>query len=223
MMPALALLLGGVGQARATFVTDSSGFSSPQVIDFSQSGSFTFTPGPVLIGSPVGQNITWSSTDGYAVIGNGGYGLGSNGIWDSGRNGYTGLNASVGDMTFSFNSGPVSAVGGFINYAPGVGPDLIITALAADGSVLESYDINQLAPISTPGQYDAGAFRGIIRPTADIAAFRVSNEVAVLDNLTFSQPAPNAVPAPSTLAMLGTALFTCLGYFGWRRRKLAAA
>ncbi len=34
---------------------------------------------------------------------------------------------------------------------------------------------------------------------------------------------PSAVPEPSTLTLLGTAAVTGLGFFGWRRRKPAAA
>jgi hypothetical protein len=36
-------------------------------------------------------------------------------------------------------------------------------------------------------------------------------------------PLTQLVPEPSTLALIGTAGITALGYFGWRRRKLAAA
>jgi hypothetical protein len=35
-------------------------------------------------------------------------------------------------------------------------------------------------------------------------------------------PLTQLVPEPSTLALIGTASITALGYFGWRRRKLAA-
>ncbi len=108
-------------------------------------------------------------------------------------------------MTFTFNDGLVSGVGGFINYAPGFASALI-EALAADGiTILESYVLNLDAPISTPGGVDDGAFRGILRATADIGAFRVSNGYVVLDDLTFGGGGTQSVPEPSSLAMLGVA------------------
>jgi hypothetical protein len=45
---------------------------------------------------------------------------------------------------------------------------------------------------------------------------------ATADSLEVNIPSdPSAVPAPSSLTLAGTALFTVLGYFGWRRVKLA--
>ena len=94
---------------------------------------------------------------------------------------------------------------------------LHVTALDSNGNVLESYDLSLLVPINTPGQTDGGAFRGIMRPTADIAALTVSDGFVVLTDLTFSHDA-TAVPEPAsqTLLCLGT---LSVGGYCWRRNK----
>ena len=188
---ALALAMLAVSTLQAGLVTSVSEFpegAGTTVIDFSEfSGPFLFTAGPVQIGDPAARDIEWFSTASNSVIGNGSYGLSTNGSWTSGRNGYTGLNTSSGSMTFRFNDSPVAGVGGFMNYAPGTAATAIIEALDQAGEILESYDLIALAPISTPGGVDAGAFRGIVRAQADIYALRVSNAFDVLDDFTFTE------------------------------------
>jgi hypothetical protein len=228
-MGVLPLWGGWLSPARASLVTTSAGFAAPvEVVDFSQfTGGFTFGPGPKQIGFFVAEDIVWSSTNasnnGGAVIGNGSYSLGDNGSWD-GAFSFTGLNDSSSDfgvvdnMTYQFNSAPVAAVGGFINYAPNFG-DVTISALDGLGNVLESYDLSLLAPIDTPGQTDGGAFRGIMRPTADIAAFTVSDGYVALTDLTFSHnEGVAAVPEPASLTLLGLGALGMWGYY--RRRKI---
>ena len=185
---ALLMLSTMAERLSAELATVSSAIPAPAiVIDFSQfSGSFTNTSGPVQIGGLVGEEIAWSSSDSISVIGNGNYGLLSNGSWNQGRSGYVG--GFVGTtMRFTFNDGPVASVGGFVNYAPAGSCCLTIVALANDNTVLESIDVGVLAPISSPGGINEGGFRGIVRPRADIAAFEVTGRFAVLDNLTFSR------------------------------------
>ena len=210
----VAILLSVPTIARADVIRGLSGVSAT-VIDFEQFAGtgYNFTFGPVQLGGPVGMDVVFTAnpvgrgiSGRGSVLGSGGYGLGANGEW-GGSQTYSGLDSSAGWMTYTFNSGPVASVGGFLNYAPGAGTNVSIEALDAAGNTLESYLLGQVAPIDTPGAVNAGAFRGISRATADIAAFRVSNQFVILDNLTFS-PAP--VPEPSTLVLLasgGLALF----------------
>jgi len=202
--------------AHASLITLPSDIPSPStVIDFSDyAGVNTVTTvGPVQVGNLVGVDVTFSSDnpDG-SLLGSGPYGLADNGAWDSSLT-MVGLNTDfVGfdlyTMTFSFNSGPVSAVGAFMNYAAFDGSffgDVIISALAADSSVLEQWDITTDAPISTPNALNDGAFRGILRPTADIFGFSVSNSAAVLTNLTFSSTEASdtqVTPEPGSMILM---------------------
>jgi hypothetical protein len=211
------LLLAGVAPARAALITSAAELTAPTVVDFNQFTTRVNGTGPFQVGGTVGENIVFTSTGTLSFIGSTtGYDLGPNGSWQPSKGPFTGSNfgANPGSMTYTFNSGPVSGVGGFVNYDPTV-PPLVIEALGAGGVVLESYNINALAPISTPGQVNAGAFRGILRPTADVVAFRVSNGDVVLDDLTFTRVA--AIPEPSTLALMGVGA-AGLAIYRWRRR-----
>ena len=88
----------------------------------------------------------------------------------------------------------------------------MIEALGISGNILESYNIEALAPISTPGGLNAGAFRGISRAQGDIYGFRLSNRITVVDDLTFVK----AVPEPSIIGLFATGLFG----LGFARRKV---
>ena len=217
---------------RADFITSAAGLTDAKIVTFSQfSSGFAFGPGPAAVGGLVGERITFSSsnaaTNGGAFLGTGTYRISPNGTWDRGRGGFVGLNAGVGTITIAFLDAPVAQVGGFLNYAvsPGL-PDVTVAVLAADGTVLESDNLAQLAPISTPGTTNSGAFRGISRTQADIYGFRVANSFVVLDDLTFSRTpgvAPvNPVPGPATIVLgLVGVLSAGLGRFVRSGRRVA--
>ncbi len=194
----------GTQNAFADTITDAGNIPEPsQTVDFSQftgdfsadcpdifSGDFCFTVGPIQVGDLVLEDIIWSSTHVGSVIGNGVYGLGDNGGWDSDRNGYVGINfaADTAVMKFDFNDGAVCAVGGFVNYGPNEFPDpFVIRALDNGDVVLETFDVRSDAPISTPAAQNDGAFRGIVRASNDIAAIELTGEFDVLDDLKFSR------------------------------------
>ena len=178
--------------------------------DFSNFGDFVKTTGPVTLDS----GAIWTSTDSSSVIGNGDYQLFQNGVWNADRNGFTGLNVANGSMTYTLPF-EVNYVGGFMNYFSPPSTDIIISALDRDGDLLESYILNTLAPIVSLGGINEGAFRGISRGATDIAAFRVSNGYAVLDDLTFG----TAVPVPAALWLFGSGL---LGLVAVAKRKVRA-
>ena len=212
------------GQVDAGFVTDASAIPTPsKVVDFSQFNNQQRTKGPVEIGGLVGESISWTSSSAQSSVGLSPitHEFGANGRWSVfGRGGFTATNVLGASMTYTFNAGPVSAVGGLINYDPDLqgSPDVTITALGLGGVVLQTYDIITLAPISTPGELDIGAFRGIVDSTADIYAFQVANGLVALDDLTFSGPRANVVPEPSSAILVGLGLIGTLEAIRRRRR-----
>lgn len=193
------------GLAQAALITMNTMSISEDFSDFS--GDFD-TGKPVTLAS---GDASWTSDYSGAVIGNEFYQLLGNGYWDSGRNGFTGLAIDGASMTFSFKDN-VNYVGGFMNYYSS-SSNILIESLGRDNSVLESYALDLLAPISTPDGKNKGAFRGISSDAFDIAAFRVSNGYVVLDDLTFNA----AVPVPAALWLFGSGL---LGLIAVARRKV---
>jgi hypothetical protein len=206
-IPAVVLILvSWVGFSPATLITNSAGFQNPAIIDFSQYSTCSFgsvgcSP-PLNIDGLVGEVVSFTGTPGFlgASAYNALFGLETNGFWDSGRNGFVGINNGQGTTgvfaRFTFVSGLVSAVGAFENYSPGVGGTPIIRALGLTGQVLEQYDLSLLAPIATPGGVNQGAFRGIVRLTNDIAAIEYVDGFQAVDNLTFSRSVIGIVAEP---------------------------
>lgn len=97
----------------------------------------------------------------------------------------------------------------------GSGGNPMIEAIAADGvTVLEAYDLFASAPITTPGGTNDGAYRGILRDSADIAFFRFSGSYLIMHDLTTSA----AIPVPSTILLLGLGLIS----FAFAGRKKSA-
>ena len=83
--------------------------------------------------------------------------------------------------------------------------NMVLEALGSSNNVLESYAINLLAAISTPSGTDDGAFRGIVRGSADVYAFRFTGAFGVIDDLSFNGQG-SRVPEPASLALVGLAL-----------------
>ncbi|MBV8145273.1 MAG: VPLPA-CTERM sorting domain-containing protein [Gammaproteobacteria bacterium] len=156
-------------------------------------------PGPYNIGG--GLTATGSPFVNVAGTANSGYGLNDNGTWNQS---WVATNGA-GVVTISLG-GLYSFVGGLMNYAAvngkpaGVG-DPVIQALAADGTtVLDTYDLGTLAPISTPGATNGSAFRGVSDPTADIAYLRFSGSYILAH--TIEVGGNNVVPLPAAAWLL---------------------
>ncbi len=189
------------------------------VVDFSTQPTVSNVTGPIQIGDLVGLDIevtTITNNNGLYANYNG-WGLCDNGNWSSPRT-YISSQSQEG-MRIAFNDGPVSQVGALMNNARGCGPDMVITALDADMNVLETYNITQLAEIVT----NDGAFRGISRPSADIAYLEVNGESPVLDDLTFSADAGIAIsttPVPMSVGslVLLAGILSLFGLITLRRR-----
>ena len=138
------------------------------------------------------------------------------GTWGPERNGYAFLNGSSGHLRFRFSE-PVTKVGAFLNTITPLGPqhNMLLVALAQNGSVLETLDITANLPFDPILERDGG-FRGIARNTADLWTFEVRNRFAGIDNLAveglgLGGPIPAPVPLPATAALLLAAL-AALGY-----------
>jgi hypothetical protein len=211
--PLFAAMLLFAAHAGASVVTSIPGGT---VLPFP--GVDYFGPGPQTVAS----GVTWSSTnDGSnttaAVYGftfsTSQYGFLGNGQWTGALGTMAGLNNATDDtgvtdsMTFAFAT-PVSAVGGFLNYAPGFSTPTTIAVWDSNGTLIESFDLIFL----TGGADDTGAFYGFQETTKNISYFTLTDNYIGITNLTVS-----AVPEPGSLVLISTGL---LGVIGFGRRRL---
>jgi hypothetical protein len=200
--------------AAAYLSTSSGDLISPAVIDFSQFTSQQSVGSGVQVGQLVGEDVFLTAV-GDARVGPMNHGLGANGQWS--RDGALSNDLLLGTFTFKFNNGPVRGAGGLVNYCPDcAAPSVLIEALDNSGNVLEGYDLVVSAPISTPNANNAGAFRGIVRPSNDIHALRLSYAFVVIDDLAFTR-----VPEPTALGLALVGGVASCFVLGRRRSRLA--
>ena len=210
----LAVLMSPLAVNAALITSDT--ITNSTVVDFSTQATVSNVSGPIQIGGLIGEDITVTGNPDSGLYTNfDGWGLLGNGTWGDGMTYISANNARPGDLIFSFNDGPVSAVGGLMNYAVPSDWDLEISVFDGTMTLLESYNITTLADIVTPGGSNEGGFRGIDRGSSvDISYFVVTGFVPVLDDLTFTRSV--SVPEPGTLSLLFLGL---LGMGAARRRR----
>lgn len=208
------------GALASTLVSTQGAYTGPQ-LDLSAytTGNYNFTFGPVAVGA----GLTFTANPGGggnsgqgSVVGQGGYGLASNGSF-GGSAVYIGVDSATGYDEIKFASAQTQFYG-FWNYAPGVGDDATISTLDSTGNILQSFDLAVLAPISTPGGFNQFAFRGIDGTDA-FYGVRFGGNYLLLAATADGGPV-GGVPEPASWAML-IAGFGLTGA-AMRRRRVAA-
>ncbi|NJC09692.1 PEPxxWA-CTERM sorting domain-containing protein [Polymorphobacter fuscus] len=210
------------GATASTLVTTPGAYSGPTLnLSPYATGDYNFTFGPVN----VGPGLTFTAAPGGggnsgqgSVVGQGSYGLNANGSF-GGSAVYIGVDSGTGYAQITFASAQTQFYG-FWNYAPGIGNAPTLSTLDVSGNVLQSFDLSALAPISTPGGFNAFAFRGI-EGTDQFHGVRFGGSYILLAATADGDPV-GGVPEPASWAMLITG-FGLVGAAARRRRSVAVA
>jgi hypothetical protein len=158
-----------------------------------------FGSGPLAAGA-AGFDVTFSANFSFAAYGRLNTGFGANGNW------YTrdGVSASFSNENFvSLALGaPVTHIGAFMNYEPNASVSPILRAFNASNELIASFNLDLLAPISTPGVQDAALFRGI-EFAGGIHRIEMSgSNLSATDFLVIEADAPSSVPEPKAMLLL---------------------
>jgi hypothetical protein len=230
-----ALGLSGSVKA-ATLLTDASGYSGPVLSDMGYSAYYTYSAGPLTAngeyttsGVNLGGSETFTGNNlpdtpfPYSFVGQTyDFGFGTNGVlnYDANNPGLTdlaGVSAGTGTVTFTF-SVPVATVGTYFNYGL---PSLLlppsafgyndptISAYAANGGLIASYDLLTLAPITTTDGQPL-QFRGIDGNGTLIGSFTFGGSYLA------GEVTPTPIPSTWSMMLLGLAV---LGFVGYRHGK----
>lgn len=221
----VVLSFAGAANAATSLLTTDVGYTGPSLnLTGYDNGNYNFTFGPValaggmtLVAAPGGGGNSGLGS----VVGQGNYGLASNGSF-GGSAVYIGVDSNTGFDTVTL-AGAVSQIGFYFNYAPDNGGNhATITALDNLSNVLGAYDLETLAPISTPGGFNQFQFRGISSTSANIAAFRFGGDyILASGSANGAVIAPGGVPETATWAMMMFG-FAGLGLMLRTRRRTLA-
>jgi hypothetical protein len=209
-LAAAALLLPGLAAAATS--TDAGLFT---VVETFEGFDGLVTQGPVGLGGGVTVTSSIDSTIGAFAVD-----LGENGLWGGGDN-FAGIGDLSfiptsfdfnGSMTFTWSAG-TQGTGAQLSIfqVPGGTAEILLEALALNGSVLESSTL--LTNTANPLAFNQGSFLGFLRPTSDIYGLRVSGDGFVLDDL-----AVGVVPVPAALPLFAGGL----AFLAAVRRRRAA-
>ena len=208
--------------AVGTLITDDAGYTG-RGLDLSAyaNGSYNFTSGPINVdgftftGAPGGGGNSGQGS----VVGQGNYGLAGNGSF-GGDAVYIGVDSGTGYAQLLGNVG-YDQIGFFINYAPGVGDDATFWTLDINGDVIDSFNIAELAPVSTPGGFNEFAFRGVAYDDGtQVYGLRFGGNYLLLTGTADGVPNPG-IPEPATWAMMILG-FGLVGSAARRRRAIPA-
>ncbi len=216
------------GASASVLVTSPGAYGGPS-LDLTPyaNGSYNFTFGPVT----VGPGMTFTANPGCSgaypcggnsgrgsVVGQGSYGLGANGSF-GGAATYIGVDSGTGYDTIMFSQAQTQFYG-YWNYGPGFGDNATISTVDSLGTVLQSFDLTVLAPISTPGGFNAFQFRGI-EGTDQFQGIRFGGNYLLLAATATGDPTDGGVPEPATWSMLIMG-FGAVGSLLRRRRRAVA-
>lgn len=197
--------------SNASLLTSETGYMGPSVdLGAYENGMYNFTFGPEML--PGGITFTAAPGGGGnsgegSVIGQGSYGLSSNGSF-GGDAVYIGVDSATGYAELTFDT-EISSFGAFMNYAPGSGDAPTIWALDEFGSIIESWDLEVSAPISTPGGFNEFAFRGIDLGSDTFKTFRFGGSYILLTGTADGRVIDANAPTLFGLVGLG---FIALGF-----------
>lgn len=201
LVVAAAVISAVPATAAASLLTTEAGYTG-RGLDLSSeaNGSYYFTFGPKLVDGLVFTVVSSATNSGLGgVLGQGGYGLGANGRF-GGDAVYAAVDAPSGYAQFLGTVG-YSQFGLFFNYAPGVGNHATISSLDAAGNVIDSFNLEALAPISTRGGFNQFEFRGIgYDDGTQVYGIRFGGAYLLASGT--ADGVPGGVPEPATWAMM---------------------
>lgn len=204
----LGLIVGVSGQARAGLITSTSAFSGNEsVVTFNAlpTGNYTGVGGMFTMGG-----VTFSSSNSSLNINQWGPYLNTPGASQGAA-----LNDTVGksDITIDFGSAAVFRAG--LLLSTGLSTSWTVAAYDTAGNFIESGTATNAAGNPVFIGFEASQMIGHLRVSETFD----NSQVTIIDDVRFEV---SAVPEPSSIALVCTALPMGLG-LAWKRRKAASA